>query len=85
MWYVDENSNENALHLTLGKIPYDVRYAPSSGQLPSEQVPIVFQAPRHRVEQQVVVKPNELKSLTLDSQIKTLTQVRAAALVCNER
>lgn len=79
LWYVDEKSDDNALHLALGKVAYDVRYTPSTGQAPGEHVPVAFQAPRHRAEQPVSVKPGELKSLMLDGQIKTFSQVRAAS------
>lgn len=79
LWYVDEKSSENALHLALGKVSYDVRYTPSTEQAPGQRVPVAFQAPRHRAEQPISVKPGELKSLTLDGQIKTFSQVRGAA------
>ena len=77
-WYVDENSHENALHLALGKVEYDVRYTPTSGSAPSGTAPLAFQAPRHRPrQQQVVVGRGELKTLALTGHIKTLAQVRA--------
>jgi len=77
-WYVDEDSYENALHLALGKVEYDVRYTPTSGSAPAGIAPVAFQAPRHRPrQQQVVVGRGELKTLALTGHIKTLAQVRA--------
>jgi hypothetical protein len=80
IWYVDESSNENALHLALGKVEYDVRYTPTSGSAPAGTAPVAFQGPRHRPkQQQVVVERGELKTLRLTGHIKTLAQVRAQA------
>lgn len=77
IWYVDENSDDNALHLALGKVEYDVGYTASSRSAPKQTVPVAFQGPRHRRKlQQVVVERGELKSLQLTGQIKTLAQVR---------
>jgi len=78
IWYVDENSDDNALHLALGKVEYDVSYTASSRSGPNQTVPVAFQEPRHRrQQQQVVVERGELKSLQLTGHIKTLAEVRA--------
>lgn len=77
IWYVDENSDDNALHLALGKVEYDVSYTASSRSGPHQTVPVAFQGPRHRPkQQQLVVERGELKSLQLTGQIRTLAQVR---------
>jgi hypothetical protein len=80
LWYVNEDSNDNALRLMLGVVSYDVRYTPPSGPMSGQPTPLTFQAPRRRnTDEPVTVDRDKLKVLPLDSQIKTLSQVRAAA------
>jgi len=79
VWYVDEKSDDNAMHLQLGQVGYDVRYHQGSIQASSQPDPVRFQAPRRAIrDDSVSVDPNTLKSLALDYQIKTLSEVRAA-------
>ena len=81
LWYVDDTSTENALHIKLGKVSYDVRYTASTSGVADQTVPLAFQAPRRQPPSDgpVVVQPGELKETTLTGTIKTLSQVRAAA------
>lgn len=75
---MDEESDENSLHLALGKVEYDVRYTSPSRSAAMQTVPTAFKGPRHRPkQQQVVVERSELKSVPLTGRIKALAEVRA--------
>jgi hypothetical protein len=79
VWYVDENSKDNAMRLQLGQMGYDVRYHLGSGQISNQPAPVKFQAPRRAMRGGTVsVDAKTLKSLPLDYQIRTLSEVRAA-------
>jgi hypothetical protein len=79
VWYVDGQSFDNALHLTLGAFPYDVAYNPAGEMSSGKPVPAAFQAPRHRnVSQPAKVDRATLRTLTLDARIRTLAEVRAS-------
>jgi hypothetical protein len=81
LWYVDENSRDNAMHWTLGQIPYDIRYTPASETVAEQTTPLAFQAPRRRLlNEPIAVDRTKLKSLTLDYRIKTLAEVRQAVV-----
>ena len=78
LWYVDEHSEDNALHVQLGNVPYDFRYSSNAVQAGDQPVPVSFQAPRHRVSEGAIkVDRDKLKTLPLGGQIKTLSQVRS--------
>jgi hypothetical protein len=81
LWYIDGSSQDNALRLQLGRVPYDVRYSPKASPEGGQSIPVVFQAPRHAPrEGPIAVDRNALKTLTLNGQVRTLLEVRSAAL-----
>jgi hypothetical protein len=81
LWYVDENSADNALRIQLGAVPYDVRYhRPGSEykQGQSQVLPVAFQAPRRRVTSDSInIGPGQLKNLPLKGEVRTFTEVRS--------
>jgi hypothetical protein len=78
LWYVDPTSAENALHLRLGTVPWDVRYGTAS--VPAAQGPIKPQAQRQPDRSGVLeVAPGSLKQIPVDGTVRTLDQVRERA------
>jgi len=76
IWYVDESSPDNALHLCLGSLPYDVRYG--NDAVPATAGPVEVNAQRQRDgSQPIAVEPGALKQITMVGSIRTLSQVRA--------
>jgi hypothetical protein len=78
LWYVDPTSVENALHLRLGTVPWDLRYG--SPSVPAAQGPIQLQAQRQPDRSGVLeVKPGSLKQIPVEGIVRTLDQVRERA------
>jgi hypothetical protein len=78
IWYVDESSPNNALHLCLGSLPYDVRYGNEA--VPASPGPVEVSAQRQRDGSQLIaVEPGSLKQIMMTGSIRTLSQVRLVA------
>jgi hypothetical protein len=83
VWYVDEASPDNALHLTLGSVPYDVRYGTAT--VPAAEGPVDVRAARQPDHSKpIVVEPGSLKNIMMNGRVRTLTEVRGPRRASNE-
>lgn len=77
LWYVDSSSPDNALHLRLGSVPYDLRYGNSA--VPAAEGPVTLRAQRQPDRSKTIqIGPGQLKK-KMNGTIWTLDQVRARA------
>lgn len=79
LWYVDETSDNNDLRLSLGSVPYDVHCSATDPETEKriEKRVATIQEPRYRSP--ATLKREELKTVNLSPEIRTLAEVRSGA------
>jgi hypothetical protein len=75
VWYVDETSPDNALHLQLGQVPWDVRYG--TEDVPAAEGPVRARAQRQLDRPAGPIEVTGLKEIPVTGRIRTLRDVRS--------